>query len=128
MPSGKRNKLPKRKMQSQAAWLVLPLNDGGGMTYDELGRALGHSGGWAHHVAHGNWGVIRAEPIHATIINALYLYGRSRVVISREELLVLEDVRNQLGDAIKQLDELARRYDRRAHARSHTNGKVKEHA
>lgn len=113
MPNHLSGKYSKRNMQRQAAWLVSSRETGGGMTYDQLGAALGRSGGWAHHVAHGNFAAISPSDLQAQIIHALYLYGRSRGVIGQADIQTLDEVRDLLGMAIAKLDELARKYDRK---------------
>ena len=105
----------KRQMRIYAAWLVAPLsNGGGGITYDQLGKYLGRSAGWAHHAAHGKWEAIAPTSNHAAMLRALYHFGMIYHSATAAQAQTIDDLRDLLGQAIAKADKLAMLYARRA--------------
>lgn len=104
------NTVSRTTASKYAEWLVTR----GGLTNQQLGQYIGMSGGWVHHLVNRNWrSGIRVTAEHERWLKALAQVLKAQGKASRDELAMIEEIKLQLGQVIGNVNNLARRIERR---------------
>lgn len=113
-----KGKVNTAQMARDARWLLKPAEKGGaGLTHAALGKYLGRSGAWVHHLANGvkasDKARIKPTREQARWLTALCILERNAGKVPTIEARKLDELRSLLGEAIGLADGIARSIARR---------------